>query len=130
LLKLSIKITPSDSCRVLGAKTRERFATCRSFLRNQAAGIDAIDVFVVTSTSFRLLYVIIILADDRRTIVRCYVTRYPTAGWLTRQSDRRVTVETAPRYLLRDRMPLMGQAFRKQVDVMGITKVVSAARSP
>ena len=43
--------------------------TWRSFLRNQAAGIAAIDLFVVVSASFRLLYVMIILAHDRRKIV-------------------------------------------------------------
>jgi len=48
----------------------------RSFLRNQAACIAAIDMFVVASASFRLLYVMIILAHDRRPIVRFDVTRY------------------------------------------------------
>jgi len=44
--------------------------TWRSFLRNQAAGIAAIDMFVVASASFRPLYVMIIQAHDRRKILR------------------------------------------------------------
>jgi len=56
--------------------------TWRSFLINQATGIAALDLFVVACASFRLLYVMIILAHDRRKIVRFDVTLHPTAGWL------------------------------------------------
>ncbi len=41
-----------------------------AFLRNHAEGIAAIEMFVAASASFRLLYVIIILAQDSRNIVR------------------------------------------------------------
>jgi hypothetical protein len=61
-------------------------------LRNQAAGIAAIDLFIVASASFRLLYVMIILSHDRRKMVRFDVTPHPTAGWLSRQVDRSVPV--------------------------------------
>jgi putative transposase len=87
-------------------------------------------MFVVASASFRLLYVMIILAHDRRKIVRFDVTRYPTPGWLARQVTEAFPWQTAPRYLLRDRDASDGQDFRRQVDAMGIAEVVSAARSP
>jgi len=45
------------------------FQNWRTFLHNHAKGIAAIDMFVVASASFRLLYVIIILAHDRRKII-------------------------------------------------------------
>jgi hypothetical protein len=79
----------------------ERHPTSRSFPRNQAAGIAAIDMFVVASPSFRLLYVMIILAHDRRKIVRFDVTVHPTASWLSRQVTEAFPWDTAPRYLLR-----------------------------
>jgi hypothetical protein len=75
---------PGHGRQIHGAKTRNAFADLRSFLRNQATGIAAIDMFVVASASFRLLYVMIILAHDPTKIVRFDVTRYPTAGWLAR----------------------------------------------
>ncbi len=59
--------------------------TWRSFLRNQAQGIAAIDMFVVASVSFRLFYVMIILGHDRRKIIRTAVTEHPTAAWLSRR---------------------------------------------
>jgi len=55
---------------------------------------------------------------------------YPTASWLAREVTDAFPLDTAPRYLLRDRDALYGQDFRKQVDAMGIAEVVSAARSP
>jgi hypothetical protein len=58
------------------------------------------------------------ISNDRRTIVRFDVTRYPTAGWLARQVTDAFPWDTAPRYLLRDRDTSFGQEFRKQVDAM------------
>src|SRR6202158_2219909 len=130
LLKLGIEISQATVAKYMGRRRGTPSPTWRSFLRNQAAGIAAIDMFVVASASFRLLYVMIILAHDRRRIVRFDVTRYPTAGWLARQVTEAFPWDTAPRYLLRDRDASYGQHFRKQVDAMGITEVVSAARSP
>ena len=72
----------------------------------------------------------IILAHDRRKIVRFDVTRNPTAGWLVRQVTEALPWDTAPRYMMRDRDSSYGESFRRQVDAMGITEVVSAARSP
>jgi putative transposase len=91
-------------------------------------------MFVVASASFRLLYVVIILAlilaHDRRKILRFNDTGNPTAGWLARQVTEAFPWDTAPRYLLRDRDASYGADFRKQVDATEITEVVSAARSP
>jgi hypothetical protein len=74
----------------------------RTFLRNHAEGIAAIDMFVVASASFRLPYVMIILGHSRRKIVRTAVTQHPTAAWLSRQVTEAFPWDTAPRYLLRD----------------------------
>jgi hypothetical protein len=130
LLKLGIEISQATVAKYMVRRRGRPSPTWRSFLRNQAAGIAAIDMFVVASASFQLLYVMIILTHDRRRIVRFDVTRNPTAGWLARQITEAFPWDTAPRYLLRDRDSSYGQDFRKQVDAMGIAEVVSAARSP
>jgi len=112
---------------------RRRGAPCpawRSFLRNHADGIAAIDIFVVASASFRLLFVMIILAHDRRKIMRTVVTENPSASWLSRQVTEAFPWDTAPRYLLRDRDASYGSDFRNRVEAMGITEVVTAPRSP
>jgi putative transposase len=127
---IGIEISQATVAKYMVRRRGRPSPTWRSFLRNQAAGIAAIDMFVVASASFRLLYVMVILAHDRRKIVRFDVTRNPTAGWLSRQVTEAFPWDTAPRYLLRDRDASYGRDFRKQVDAMGITEVVSAARSP
>jgi len=99
-------------------------------LRNEAIGIAAIDMFVVPSATFRLLFVMLIPAHDRRKIVRFDVTQHPTAGWLSSQVTEAFPWDTAPRFLLRDRDASYGSIFRKRVEAMGIAEVVTAPRSP
>lgn len=62
--------------------------------------------------------------------MRFDVTRYPTAGWLAPQVTDAFPWDAGPRYLLRDRDASYGAELCRQVDAMGITEVVSAARSP
>jgi putative transposase len=59
--------------------------TWRSFLHNHLTEIAAIDMFVVATATFRLLYALIILRHDRRTIIHFDVTENPTQSWLARQ---------------------------------------------
>jgi hypothetical protein len=75
LLKLGIVISQATVAKYIMRRRGTPSPTWRSFLRNQAAGIAALDMFVVASASFRLLYVMIMLAHHRRKIVRFDVTR-------------------------------------------------------
>jgi hypothetical protein len=68
LLKLGIEISQATVAKYMVRRRGRPSPTWRSFLRNQAAGLAAIDLFVVASASFRLLYVMIILAHDRRKV--------------------------------------------------------------
>jgi hypothetical protein len=104
--------------------------TWRTFLRNHAEGIAAIDMLVVASVSFRLLYVMILLAHDRRKIVRTAVTEHPTAAWLSRQLTEAFPWDTAPRYLLRDRDGSYVAYFCNRVQAMGITEVIRRRAHP
>jgi hypothetical protein len=130
LLKLGIEISQATVAKYMVRRRGRPSPTWRGFLRNQAAGIAAINMFVVATVSFRLLYVMIILAYDRRRIVRFDVTRYPTVRWLARQVTDAFPWDSAPRYLLRDRDASYRAEFRKQVDAMGITEVITAPHSP
>jgi hypothetical protein len=46
----------------------------KTFLHNHAAGLAAIDLFVVRTISFKLLYGLVILRHARRRLVRIAVT--------------------------------------------------------
>ena len=59
--------------------------TWRTFLRNHLPDIATIEMFVVATTTFRLLYALIVLSLDRRRVVHFAVTPNPTQDWLSRQ---------------------------------------------
>jgi putative transposase len=130
LLKFEIEVSQATVAKYMVRRAGTPSPTWRSFLRNHADGIAAIDMFVAVSASFRLLYVMIILAHDRRKIVRFDVTQHPTAAWLSQQVIEAFPWDTAPHYLLRDRDGACGSVFSKRVASMGITEVVTAPRSP
>src|SRR6266851_125686 len=104
--------------------------TWRSYLRNHLPDIAAIDMLVVATATFRLLYALIVLSLDRRRVVHFEVTQNPTQVWLSGQMTEAFPWDTAPRYLLRDRDKSYGPAFRHRVRAMGITEVITAPRSP
>ena len=130
LLKLGIEVSQASVAKYIMRRRGKPSPTWRRFLRNEAIGIAAIDMFVVPSATFRLLFVMLILTHDRRKIARFDVTQHPTAGWLSRQVTEAFPWDTAPRFLLRDRDASYGSIFRKRVEAMGITQVVTAPRSP
>ena len=130
LLKLGIEVSQATVAKYMVRRIGTPSPTWRSFLRNQAIGIAAIDMFVAVSVSFRLLYVMIILAHGRRKIVRFDVTQHPTTAWLSQQVIQAFPWETAPGFLLRDRDASYGSVFSKRVAAMGIAEVVTAPRSP
>jgi putative transposase len=130
LLKLGIKISQATVGRWMPWRTKVPSPTWRSFLRNHLPEIAAIDMFVVATATFRLLYVLIALNLDRRRVVHFAVTPNPTQDWLSRQMSEAFPWDTAPRYLLRDRDKSYGPAFRHRVRAMGITEVITAPRSP
>ena len=101
----------------------------RSFLRNHTAGIAAIDMVIVVTATFQLLYVLVVLGHDRRKIIHLGVTRQPSAGWLARQITEAFPWDSAPRYLLRDRDAADGLRFRNRLQAMSIEEVVTAPRS-
>ncbi len=130
LLKLGIKVSQATVGRWMPWRPKVPSPTWRGFLRNHLPDIAAIDMFVVATATFHLLYALIVLSLDRRRVVHFEVTPNPTQDWLSRQMTEAFPWDTAPRYLLRDRDKSYGPAFRHRVRAMGITEVITAPRSP
>ena len=82
------------------------------------------------TVSFRVLFVFVILAHDRRRCVHFNVTEHPTAEWTARQIVQAFPWDTAPRYLIRDRDPVYGEDFQRQLQQMDVHEVLTAPRSP
>ena len=75
----------------------------QAFLRNHTAHIAGVDLFVVPTIGFKLLYGLVILGLERRRLVWTNVTANPTAEWIARQISEAFPWDEAPRYLIRDR---------------------------
>ena len=130
LLMLGIEVSQATVGRYMPWRPKAPSPTWRSFLRNHMRNMAAIDMFVVATATFRLLYALIVLGHDRRRIIHFEVTQNPTQVWLARQMTEAFPWDTAPRYLLRDRDASYGQSFRDRVEAMAIKEVVTAAQSP
>jgi putative transposase len=89
----------------------------------------AADFFVVPTVTFRLLYVLVVLAHDRRRIVHVAVTAHPTAAWTAQQFRNAFPDDQAPRYLLHDRDGAFA-AVATTIGDMNIDAVRTAPRSP
>jgi len=100
------------------------------FLRNHAPDIAAIDLFVVPTLAFSLLYGFVILRLDRRELVWIAVTASPTAEWIARQITEAFPWDSAPHFLVRDRDRVFGSAVRHRLRTMGIRDKPIAPRSP
>ncbi len=60
------------------------------------------DLFVVPTVGFGLLYAIVIVRLGRRDLVWINVTAHPTAQWVVRQIAEAFPWNEAPRYMIRD----------------------------
>jgi len=85
LLKLGIAVSQSTVAKYMRRHPRPPLPTWHTFLTNQANQIMAADLFVVPTVTFRQLFVLIMLAHDRRQLVHVAVIAHPTAAWTAQQ---------------------------------------------
>ena len=78
------------------------------------------DLFVVPTIGFDLLYAFIIIRLDRRDLVWINVTTNPTAEWIAHQITEAFPWNEAPRYLIRDRDRIYGDVAMRRIRAMGI----------
>src|SRR5258706_5301026 len=102
----------------------------RTFLRNHAPDIAAMDLFVAPTIGFDLLYAFVIVRLARRDLVWINVTPHPTADWIARQITEAFPWNEAPRYLIRDRDRVYGAAVMHRLRAMGIRDKPTAPGSP
>jgi transposase InsO family protein len=99
-------------------------------MRNHMPHIAAMDLFVVPTISFNLLYVLVIVRLARRELVWINVTSHPTAEWIAQQITEAFAWHEAPRYLIRDRDKIYGVAVTRRLRAMGIRDKPIAPGSP
>ena len=130
LRKLSISVVKSTVEKYRVCPQRPPSPSWRAFLKNHVSEIIALDFFTVPTVGFKVLFVLIILAHDRRRILHFNVTAHPTAQWTAQQLVEAFPWQTAPRYLLRDRDAVYGHALGRRATGLGLAEVLTAPRSP
>ena len=130
LRKRGITVAKSTVDKYRVRPRRPAAPTWRAFLQNHASEIVALDFFTVPTVTFRVPFVLIVLAHDRRRILHFNVTEHPTAEWTTQQIVETFPCDSAPRYLLHDRDGVYGQVFRRRVAGLGIEEILTTPQSP
>jgi transposase InsO family protein len=130
LLKLGVGIGQTSVAKYMVRRRDPPSQGWRTLLRNHADGIAAMDMFVVPTISFRLLYGLLIIGHGRRHILWFGVTAHPTAEWIANQVTQACGWEQAPRYLIRDRDGAYGEVFIRRLRSIGIRDRPTSPRSP
>jgi transposase InsO family protein len=130
LLKLGIDVGQTSVAKYIVRRRVPPSPGWRTFLRNHADGIAAVDLFVVPTISFRPLYGLLTMGHGRRQLLWFGVTAHPTAEWIANQLTEACGWEQIPRYLIRDRDGAYGEIFIRRVRSIGIRDRPTSPRSP
>jgi transposase InsO family protein len=130
LLKLGFAVAQSTVAKYMTQRPHPCSQGWGTFLRNHAPNIAAMDLFVVPTIGFNLLYVLVIVRLARRELVWINVTPHPTAEWIAQQTTEAFPWSEAPRYLIRDQDGIYGAAVTRRLRAMGIRDKPIAPGSP
>src|SRR3979409_2559085 len=130
LLKLGFEVAQSSIAKYMVKRCQPPSPGWRTFLRNHAPDIAAMDLFVAPTIGFDLLYVLVIIRLERRNLVWINVTPHPTAEWIARQVKEAFPWAEPPPYLIRYRDRVYGAAVPHRLRAMGIRDKPIAPGSP
>jgi transposase InsO family protein len=130
LLMLGFAVAQSTVSKYMVRGRTTPSQTWKTFLRNHAEAIAAVDMCVVPTLTFDLLFAFLVLGHGRRQLLWLEVTRHPTAEWLARQITEAFPWTSAPAYLVRDNDRAYGHTFQCRVRAMGIRDQPISPGSP
>src|ERR1700731_2683477 len=129
-LKLGFEVAQSNFAKYMVKRRGPPSQGWRTFLHNHAPDIAVMDLFVVPTIGFDLLYAFIIVRLDHRCLVWINVTTSPTAEWIAPQLTEAFPWDEAPHYLIRDRDQIYGAIVTRRLRAMGIRDKPTAPASP
>jgi hypothetical protein len=100
LLKRGIDIGETSVSKYMVHRRNPPSQTWRTFLENHLNSTVSIDFFTVPTIRFQVLYVLLVLAHDRRRIGHFNVTAHPTAEWTAQQLREAFPFEQVPKYFV------------------------------
>jgi transposase InsO family protein len=130
LLKRGLEIAQSSVAKHMVKRRGPPSQGWRTFFRNHAPDFAAMDLFIVPTVGFDLLYAFVIIRLDRRDLVWISVTSNPTAEWIASQLTETFRWDEAPHHLIRDRDRTYGTIVTRRLRAMGIRDKPTAPASP
>jgi transposase InsO family protein len=130
LLKLGFTVAQSSVAKYMVKRRGPPSQGWLTFLRNHAPEIAAMDLFVVPTIGFDLLYAFVVVRLDRRDLVWINVTRNPTAEWVAGQITEAFPWDGAPGFMIRDRDRIYSTIVTRRLRAMGIRVKPIAPASP
>ena len=124
LMKLGIRVSPRTVRKYMPKppagqpRGDQRWST---FLNNHAKAILACDLFIAVTTTFRMLYVLVVIEHGSRRLVRVDVTAHPSADWTLQQLREVVGVDCSHRYLLHDRDRIFAKHLDESIKALGVS---------
>ena len=130
LLMLGFEVAQSTVSKYMVRGRKPPSQSWKTFLRNHGEAIAAVDICVVPTVTFELLFAFLVVGHGRRHLLWFEVTRRPTAEWLARQITEAFPWASAPTYLVRDNDRAYGLVFQRRVRAMGIRDRPISPSSP
>jgi len=130
LLKLGFEVAQSTVSKHMIRRRGPPSQGWKTFLRNHADGIAAVDFLVVPTIAFERLFAFVIVHLKRRKILWIGTTTNPTAEWLANQITEAFPWSTAPEYLIRDNDGAYGPLFTRRLWAVGIRDRPITPKSP
>ena len=101
-----------------------------AFLSIHSEAITAMDFFTVPTLTFGVLYCFFIIAHNRRRILHCNVTKYPSSAWVIQQLREAFPYDSAPKFLIFDRGANFNEEVVRTVKSFDIQPKRTSFRSP
>lgn len=130
LLKLGFHVAQSTVSKYMIPRRLRPQQGWKTFLRNHAHEIAAIDMLTVWTFGCERLHALVVLGHGRRPVLYTEVTAHPTAEWLAQQMTEAFPWDTTPRFLVRDNDGAYGRVFRRRLWAMGIRDSPTMPHSP
>ncbi|MGA1867322.1 MAG: hypothetical protein ACMUJM_02130 [bacterium] len=100
-----------------------------TFLKNHCHAISAMDLFVVPTVNFTIVYVIFIIAHAKRKITFQY-NRTSHEQWVMQQLKNAFPFDSAPRYLIFDRAKIFSAQVKQLIKNMNLEPKLVSYKAP
>ena len=127
LIRLGFEISERTVARYMPPAARQSWHT---FLKNHRHVIAAMDLFVVPTITFRLVYGFFVIHHDCRRVLHANVTEHPTSAWVMQQLREAFPWEATTKYMIFDRDSIFSPAVRTAIESFGMEVKRKALRSP